>query len=329
MLKNIPNPPQATEIPHALTIHGDCRQDPYFWLNNPEDQAVIDYLTEENTYTENVLKPTEALQNELFEEMKGRMVADEQSVPYFNGKDWFYHRYETGGEYPLYCRKKGNLDAPEEILLHGNQLGKDEAYFAVGGLALSDNEQILAYATDTVSRRNYTVYFKNMLTGELLADKIENTEGGSYAWSADSKYFFYLLRHPQTLLASKVFRHKLGTSVTEDILVYEEKNEECYMGLSRSKSKEYIFSVSSQQGVYSEYRILKTDNPTGSFEVFQPGERGLEYFIEHQNDRFLIRTNFQDATNFPVDGLWSSRQNGQVELANSSCPSPRCFPRGF
>ena len=307
MLQNLPNPPQATEIPNELILHGDVRQDPYFWLNNPEDPAVIDYLNQENSYTENVLKPTEALQNELFEEMKGRMVADEQSVPYFNGKDWFYHRYETGGEYPLYCRKKGSLDATEEILLHGNLLGKDEAYFAVGGLTLSDNEQILAYAIDTVSRRNYTVYFKNLQTGELLPDTIENTEGGSYAWSADSNYFFYLLRDPQTLLASKVYRHKIGTSVTEDVLVYEEKNEECYMGLSRSKSKEYIFSVSSQQGVYSEYRILKTDNPTGNFEVFQAGERGLEYFIEHQSNRFLIRTNDQDSTNFqlmecPVSG---------------------------
>ncbi len=300
MLQNLPNPPKAKQVPKALTIHGDVRQDPYFWLNNPEDPEVIDYLNQENSYTENVLKPTEALQNELFEEMKWRMVADEQSVPYFNGKDWFYHRYETGGEYPIYCRRKGYLDTPEEIILHGNQLGKEEAYFAVGGLALSDNEQILAYATDTVSRRNYTVYFKNLATGELLPDKIENTEGGSYAWSADSTYFFYLLRDPQTLLASKVFRHKLGTPSSEDVLVYEEKNEECYMGLSRSKSKEYIFSVSSQQGIYSEYRILKTNNPTGNFEVFQPGERGLEYFIEHQVDRFLIRTNHQDSTNFQL-----------------------------
>lgn len=300
MLENRPNPPRATEIPKELIIHGDVRQDPYFWLNKPEDPQVIDYLTQENAYTEQVLKPTEHLQNELFEEMKGRIVADEQSVPYFNGKDWFYHRYETGGEYPLYCRKKGNLEAAEEILLHGNLLGKDEAYFAVGGLALSDNDQLLAYAIDTVSRRNYTVYFKNLVTGEILADQIENTEGGSYAWSADSQYFFYLLRDPQTLLASKVYRHKLGTQTKDDVLVYEEKNEECYMGLSRSKSKEYIFSVSSQQGVYSEYRILKTDNPTGNFEVFQTGERGLEYFIEHQADRFLIRTNCNDATNFQL-----------------------------
>lgn len=316
MFKNIPNPPRATEIPKELIIHGDVRQDPYFWLNNPEDPKVINYLTQENSYTEQVLSPSENLQNELFEEMKGRIVADEQSVPYFNGKDWFYHRYETGGEYPIYCRKKGSLDAPEEILLHGNQLGKEEAYFAIGGLALSDNEQILAYATDTVSRRNYTIYFKNLATGELLPDKIENTEGGSYAWSADSNYFFYLLRDPQTLLASKVYRHKIGTPSHEDVLVYEEKNEECYMGLSRSKSKEYIFSVSSQQGVYSEYRILKTDNPTGNFDVFHPGERGLEYFIEHQEDRFLIRTNLKEATNFqlmscptagPTDkGNWST-----------------------
>ncbi|MFM7019581.1 MAG: S9 family peptidase [Aquirufa sp.] len=300
MFKNIPNPPRATEIPKELIIHGDVRQDPYFWLNNPEDPQVIDYLNQENSYTEQVLKPSENLQNELFEEMKGRVVADEQSVPYFNGKDWFYHRYESGGEYPIYCRRKASLDAKEEILLHGNHLGKDEAYFAVGGLALSDDEQILAYAIDTVSRRNYIVHFKNLQTGEILPDKIENTEGGSYAWSADSNYFFYLLRDPQTLLASKVYRHKIGTPSHEDVLVYEEKNEECYMGLSRSKSKEYIFSISSQQGVYSEYRILKTNNPTGNFEVFHPGERGLEYFIEHQADRFLIRTNLDESTNFQL-----------------------------
>ncbi len=300
MFKNIPNPPRATEIQKELIIHGDVRQDPFFWLNNPEDSKVIDYLNQENSYTEQVLKPSENLQDELFEEMKGRIVADEQSVPYFNGKDWFYHRYESGGEYPIYCRKKASLDAKEEILLHGNLLGKDEAYFAVGGLALSDNEQILAYAIDTVSRRNYTVHFKNLQTGEILPDKIENTEGGSYAWSADSNYFFYLLRDPQTLLASKVYRHKIGTPSHEDVLVYEEMNEECYMGLSRSKSKEYIFSISSQQGVYSEYRILKTNNPTGNFEVFHPGERGLEYFIEHQADRFLIRTNLDEATNFQL-----------------------------
>ncbi|MEY4646515.1 MAG: hypothetical protein RIQ98_351, partial [Bacteroidota bacterium] len=300
MFKNIPNPPRATEIQKELIIHGDVRQDPYFWLNNLEDSKVIDYLNQENSYTEQVLKPSENLQDELFEEMKGRIVADEQSVPYFNGKDWFYHRYESGGEYPIYCRKKASLDAKEEILLHGNLLGKDEAYFAVGGLALSDDEQILAYAIDTVSRRNYTVNFKNLQTGEILPDKIENTEGGSYAWSADSNYFFYLLRDPQTLLASKVYRHKIGTPSHEDVLVYEEMNEECYMGLSRSKSKEYIFSISSQQGVYSEYRILKTNNPTGNFEVFHPGERGLEYFIEHQADRFLIRTNLDEATNFQL-----------------------------
>ncbi len=300
MFKNIPNPPRATEIQKELIIHGDVRQDPFFWLNNPEDSKVIDYLNQENSYTEQVLKPSENLQDELFEEMKGRIVADEQSVPYFNGKDWFYHRYESGGEYPIYCRKKASLDAKEEILLHGNLLGKDEAYFAVGGLALSDDEQILAYAIDTVSRRNYTVNFKNLQTGEILPDKIENTEGGSYAWSADSNYFFYLLRDPQTLLASKVYRHKIGTPSHEDVLVYEEMNEECYMGLSRSKSKEYIFSISSQQGVYSEYRILKTNNPTGNFEVFHPGERGLEYFIEHQADRFLIRTNLDEATNFQL-----------------------------
>ncbi|MEY4274436.1 MAG: hypothetical protein RL638_1384 [Bacteroidota bacterium] len=300
MFKNIPNPPRATEIQKELIIHGDVRQDPFFWLNNPEDSKVIDYLNQENSYTEQVLKPSENLQDELFEEMKGRIVADEQSVPYFNGKDWFYHRYESGGEYPIYCRKKASLDAKEEILLHGNLLGKDEAYFAVGGLALSDNEQILAYAIDKVSRRNYTVHFKNLQTGEILPDKIENTEGGSYAWSSDSNYFFYLLRDPQTLLASKVYRHKIGTPSQEDVLVYEETNEECYMGLSRSKSKEYIFSISSQQGVYSEYRILKTNKPTGNFEVFHPGERGLEYFIEHQADRFLIRTNLDEATNFQL-----------------------------
>lgn len=313
MLENLPNPPKAAIIPNELVIHGDIRQDPYFWLNQAEDPNVIAYLEAENAYTKAVLQPTETLQNELFEEMKSRVVADDASVPYFNGKDWFYHRYETGGEYAIYCRKKVSLDQPEEVLLDGNALGKDQAYFAIGGLALSDDGKTLAYATDSVSRRNYTVYFKNMLTGEHYADTIKNTEGGAYAWSADGTYFFYLLRDPQTLLASKVYRHTLGTPSKQDVLVYEEKNEECYMSLTRSKSKEYIFSVSSQQGVASEYRMIASANPTAAWEIFHPWTPGLEYFIDQKGDQFIIRTNLDGAENFqlmqcPTAGPWDSSQ---------------------
>jgi oligopeptidase B len=300
MIYHIPNPPQAQEKNELLEIHQDVRIDPYFWLNDPQNKEVIDYLNAENSYTENVLAPVKELQESLYLEMKNRIKQDDSSVPYYNGRDWYYSKYVQGGEYPIYCRKQKTLDAVEEILIDGNELAKGKDYFHIGGLNLSDNDKILAIAIDEISRRNYQVQFKNLETGEFFDDKIEDTEGGSYAWSADNQYFFYLKRDPQTLLASKVYRHKLGDNPENDQLVYEETDPQFYMGLYRSKSKKYIFSVSSQQGIASEYRVLMADQPDEEFTVFQNRIQGLEYFIEHQNERFVIRCNANAAVNFQL-----------------------------
>jgi oligopeptidase B len=300
MIQSLPNPPSAKEKNQLLEIHNDLRIDPYYWLNKADDPEVIDYLNAENSYTEQVLEPVKELQDTLFSEMKNRIKEEDSSVPYFNGRDWYYQKYIQGGEYPIFCRKQKNLTSNEEILVDGNVLAEGKDYFHIGGLVLSDDNQILAIASDDISRRNYLVEFKNLKTGEYLLDKIEDTEGGSYAWSADSKYFFYLKRNPQTLLASQVYRHKLGEKVEQDQLIFEESNPQFYMGLYRSKSKKYLFNLSSQQGIASEYRVLEAEKPLEELRVFQPRINGLEYFIEHQNNRFIIRCNAHNASNFQL-----------------------------
>ncbi|NBA76613.1 prolyl oligopeptidase family serine peptidase [Emticicia sp. ODNR4P] len=292
--------PKAPIKPYPMTIHEDTRVDNYYWLNDRENPEVITYLEAENAYTETVMSPTKAFQEELFEEMKGRIKEQDESVPYRDGEYYYYSKYIEGGEYPLYCRKKHSMDADEEVLLDGNALAEGHDYFSIGGYDISDNDQILAYSIDTISRRNYTLYFKNLQTGELYTETIENTEGGAYAWAADNQTIFYLQRDPQTLLASKVYRHKLGTSVSEDVLVYTEEDPQFYMGLGRMKSKKYIVSVSDHNGVSTEYRLLESSNPDGEFKAFYPRQHGLQYSIEHFEDKFYIRTNAGDATNFKL-----------------------------
>lgn len=292
--------PKAPIKPYPMTIHEDTRVDNYYWLNDRENPEVITYLEAENAYTETVMSPTKAFQEELFEEMKGRIKEQDESVPYRDGEYYYYSKYIEGGEYPLYCRKKHSMDADEEVLLDGNALAEGHDYFSIGGYDISDNDQILAYSIDTISRRNYTLYFKNLQTGELYTETIENTEGGAYAWAADNQTIFYLQRDPQTLLASKVYRHKLGTSVSKDVLVYTEEDPQFYMGLGRMKSKKYIVSVSDHNGVSTEYRLLEASNPDGEFKAFYPRQHGLQYSIEHFEDKFYIRTNAGDATNFKL-----------------------------
>ena len=305
--------PKAPIKPYPMTIHEDTRVDNYYWLNDRENPEVIAYLEAENAYTETVMSPTKAFQEELFEEMKGRIKEQDESVPYRDGDYYYYSRYIEGGEYPLYCRKKHSMEAEEEILLDGNALAEGHEYFSIGGYDISDNDQILAYSIDTISRRNYTLYFKNLQTGELYPETIENTEGGAYAWAADNQTIFYLQRDPQTLLASKVYRHKLGTSATEDVLVYTEEDPQFYMGLGRMKSKKYIVSVSDHNGVSTEYRLLEASNPDGDFKAFYPRQHGLQYSIEHFEDKFYIRTNVGNATNFK---LMEVTENESYDIKN-------------
>lgn len=292
--------PSVEVKPKELTIHNHTRTDNYYWLNDPENPDVIAYLNAENEYLAQVMAPVKPLQEKLFEEMKGRIKEQDESVPVKDGEYFYYVKYVEGGEYPVYCRKQGSLDAPEEILLDGNEMGKGKKYFSIGGYEITDNDEIIAYGVDTISRRNYTVRFKNLKTGEIYKDQIKNTEGGSYAWAADNQTFFYILRDQKTLLGYQVWRHVLGTDVKSDVLVYEEKDNQYYMGLYRMKSKKYIAIGSDHNGIASEYQLLEATNPTGEFKTFLARERGHEYDIEHFEDKFYIKTNLDNAINFKL-----------------------------
>ncbi|WP_229239430.1 S9 family peptidase [Emticicia agri] len=286
--------------PKELSIHGHTRIDNYYWLNERENPEVLAYLNAENDYLNQVMAPIKSFEETLFEEMKSRIKKQDESVPVKEGNYYYYARFIEGGEYPIYCRKKESLDAPEEILLDGNKLGKGKSYFNMGGYEITDNEEIMAYGVDTVSRRNYTVRFKNLHTGKLYKEQIKNTEGGSYAWASDNKTFFYIRRDQQTLLGYQVWRHILGTEVKSDELVYEEKDNQFYMGLYRMKSKKYIAIGCDHNGVSTEYRLLEATKPMGEFKVFSERARGHEYSIEHFQDKFYIKTNREGAINFQL-----------------------------
>ncbi|MBA4853662.1 S9 family peptidase [Emticicia sp. BO119] len=283
-----------------LSIHGHTRIDNYYWLNERENPEVLAYLNAENDYLAQVMAPVKPFEEKLFQEMKSRIKEQDESVPVKDGNYYYYVRFIEGGEYPVYCRKNKSPDAPEEILLDGNKLGKNKSYFNIGGYEITDNEEILAYGIDTVSRRNYTVRFKNLQTGKLYKDQIKNTEGGNYAWASDNKTFFYIRRDQQTLLGYQVWRHILDTDVKSDVLVYEEKDNQFYMGLYRMKSKKYIAIGCDHNGVSTEYRLLDAAKPMGEFKVFSERVRGHEYNIEHFGDKFYIKTNQDEAINFKL-----------------------------
>ncbi|MBP6385612.1 MAG: S9 family peptidase [Pseudarcicella sp.] len=320
MNPNIATAPLATIKAHPMTLHGDTREDDYFWLKEKENPELIKYLNAENEYADKVMAPTKKLQEQLFDEMKNRIQEKDESVPVKDGNYYYYSRYEEGGEYPIVCRKKENMSASEEILLHGNDMGKGKNYFSIGGYTISDNEQIIAFGIDEVSRRNYTLFFKNLETGEILKDQIKNTEGGAYAWSADNKSIYYMKRDQQTLLASKTYRHILGTDPKTDKMVFHEKDPQFYTGLYRSKSKKYIISVSEQNGVSSEYRLKNASDNDEEFEPFLKRKNGLEYDIEHFEDKFIIKTNLNDAQNFQLmevnEGKTNDTKNWKTIIAH-------------
>jgi oligopeptidase B len=295
--KRMSQPPIATIKAKQLVSPNGTRTDNYYWLNERENPQVLDYLKAENAYFAQQMAPVKALEEKLFQEMKGRIKETDESVPYRDNGYYYYSRYEAGGEYPLYCRKKGNLQAPEEILLHGNEMGKGHTYFAIGGYEVSDNNEVLAYSTDTVSRRLYTLRFKNLKTGKLYPEKIANVEG-SGVWAADNKTVFYAKKDVNTLLPYQIYRHQLGTDPAQDQLVYEEKDNTFYTGIHRSKSKKYLF-ISLHSSLSSETRYLDATQPTGEFKVFLPRETDHLYDVEDANGQFYVHTNWQ-APNFRV-----------------------------
>ncbi|EGV44928.1 oligopeptidase B [Bizionia argentinensis JUB59] len=301
------NPPIAKKIPESLITHGDERIDNYFWLNDREDTEVIDYLNAENTYTEEVMKPTEAFQESLFEEMKARIKEDDESVPYFYNGYWYITRFETGKDYPFYTRKKESLEAEEEVMFDCNEMAKDHKYFKLGGISISPDNSMAAFSVDTVSRRQYTIQIKNLKTGKLRAHKIENTTGGC-TWANDNKTVFYSIKDSVTLRSSKIFKHKINQDASEDIEVFHEDDETFNAFVYKTKSRKFIV-IGSSSTLTSEYRIVSADKPDQEFRIFHERERGLEYAIAHYNNTFYIITNSDKAINFKLQKTLETATN--------------------
>lgn len=306
---NRPDAPVAAKADTVLQEHGQSRVDPYFWMRLTDEQKraeepdnhtqqVLNYLNEENDYTSSLMSHTTELQEKLYEEIVGRIKQTDESVPYLSNDYWYYTRYEEGGEYPIYCRKKGSLEAEEEILINVNELAEGYEYYAAGGLNVSPDNKILAFAEDTLSRRIYTIRFKNLETGEFIDDQISNTTGGG-AWANDNKTFFYTTKNKVSLLSEKIYRHELGSEPETDVMVYHEKDPSFYIGVYKSKSDDYIIIWNSSTLV-SDYHVLNANNPKGKFKQFIPRDgKAHEYSISHFEDKFYIVTN-RDATNFKL-----------------------------
>lgn len=291
------NPPVAPKIPKVLETHAHQRVDQYYWMNDRENPEIIAYLEAENAYTKSVMAPTEDFQTELFEEMKGRIKEDDQTVPYFKSGYYWYVRYEKGDEYPIYCRRRENMDAEEEIILDVNQLAAGKAYYQVGGTSTTPDQKTLAFATDEVGRRIYTICFKNLNTGEIYPDLIPEVTG-NFVWAADNRTLFYSKQDPDTLRSHRIYKHTLGNDPKRDELIFEEADEEFTCMVHKSKTEEYLF-IHSESTISSEMQFLRSDQADGKFQLLQPRIPHLEYAADHFGDQFWIKTN-ADAQNFKI-----------------------------
>ncbi|MEM9144429.1 MAG: S9 family peptidase, partial [Bacteroidota bacterium] len=290
--------PVAQKVPKELKAHDDIRIDNYYWLNERDNETVLNHLRAEKAYYDSITAHTTALQEDLFQEMKSRLKQEDSSVPYHSNGYWYVRRFETGKEYPIYARHRGNLDAPEEIIFNGNLMAEGLDYFNLGGIAISPDNTLAAFGVDTISRRQYTIQIKNLVTGEIYPDKIRNTTGSS-VWAADNKTFFYVEKDPETLRPVKIKKHRLGQSPDMDETVFHEADDTFGTFVYKTKSKKYIV-IGSLSTLTSEYRILRADDPDGDFTIFSPRERGLEYTIAHYGDSFYVLTNKDKATNFKL-----------------------------
>lgn len=291
------NAPKAKKIEKILEIHGDQRIDNYFWMNERENPEVTQYLEEENAYCDFVMKDTENLQQELFDEMKSRYKEDDQSLPYFFNEYWYIVRFEIGKEYPIFSRKFQTLEQEEEILLDVNILAEGQKFFEVGSVAVSPNNKLMTFSTDNMGRRIYNIQFKNLETGEILQDQIANTTGKA-VWANDNEHIFYI-RKDKNLRAFQVFMHQLGTDSSQDVLVFHEKDDTFDVNIFKSKSLEYIF-ISSSSTISDEQRFIPADDVLAEWKIVQPRMDDLEYSVEHFEDEFYIITNADLATNFKI-----------------------------
>ena len=291
-------PPLPTKIAKKMMVHGHDRIDHYYWLNDANNPQVIDYLQAENDHFEAYTSHTKAFQESLFEEMRARIKEDDSSVPFKLRGYYYITRYEKGSQYPIHTRKKGSLAADEEIMFNVPEMAQGFAYYNLSGVSVSPNNKLVSFGVDTLSRRQYTLCFKNLETGLLYPEKIENTTGNA-VWANDNKTIFYTQKNPDTLRSEKIFRHVLGTDPSTDTEIYHEQDEAFGVYVQQTKSRKYLL-IGAYSTLSTEYRFLAADDPLGQFELFQQRERGLEYSIAHYEDHFYILTNKDKATNFTL-----------------------------
>lgn len=290
--------PIVAKKPKELIKHGDVRIDDYYWLNERENPEVIRYLEDENAFYNHGTKHTKDFQETLFQEIKGRIKEDDSSVPYKSNGYFYITQYKKGDQYPIYSRKKETLNNKEEVLFNVNELAKGFDYFSLNSFRVSPNNQLISYGVDTVSRRQYTIQIKNLKTGKVYPEKIKNTTG-SATWATDNKTLFYTKKDPVTLRSTAIMKHVLGTDVSKDQVVYEEKEDTYSTYVYLTKSKKFIV-IGSSSTLTTEYRFVEANNPNGKFKIFQPRVKGLEYHISHFENHFYIHTNKDNAINFKL-----------------------------
>ncbi|MGH8029989.1 MAG: S9 family peptidase [Arenimonas sp.] len=291
-----PKPPVASKHDHAVTAPGGTRNDEYYWLRDDtrKNAEMLAYLKAENAYADAVMAPLRPLRDKLYAEITGRIKQDDSSVPYRERGYWYYTRFEPGQDYATYARRAGTMEGAEEVLLDGNAMGAGKGYFAIGDWVVSQDNQRLAYAIDTNGRRQYEVRFKDLATGKLLPDVIQNAEP-NLVWANDNQTVFYIDKDPVTLLGKRVKKHVLGTDPKDDVLVYEEADDTFNMGIGRTRSDEFVCIFVSST-VSSEQRCTSAAQP-GEFKVLAPRLRDFEYDADHLGGRWVINTNW-DAPNY-------------------------------
>ena len=284
---------------HQHKIHNDIRIDEFYWLNNPDDPEVIDYLKKENDYYKNSTRHLKSLEDQLFSEMRGRIKEDDSSAPYFSNGYWYITRYEKDKQYPIYTRKKQNLSATEEILFDCNELAKGYDYFKLAGINISPDNKKVVFGVDTLSRRQYTLKVKDLESGELLDINIKNTTGYG-VWANDNEHIFYAKKNPKTLRAESIFRQSINQGKDSDKLIYAETDTAFSTFVSKSKSESFIF-IGSFSTLTSEYRFIDASKPLDDFKMVQERVEGLEYSVSHFKDNFYIYSNADNANNFKID----------------------------
>ncbi len=291
------NPPVAPVRPHVVTSPHGPRMDPYYWLRDDErtHPEVLSYLAAENEYRERCMAAVKPFENALYEEIVSRLKQDDATVPYRKQGYWYHSRFEPGQEHPIFVRRKGSLDAPEEVLLDVNALAIGHDYYRIGALEVSPNSAWLAFCEDTVGRRQYALRFKNLVTGEILSAAIADVES-DLAWANDNQTVLYVEKNPETLLGLYVKKHVLGTDPRHDVLAFEQTDKSFYTGVTKSKSERFVF-IYMESTVSSEWRYAHADDPELTFRTFLPHERDHEYQVEHLGEAFVIRTNWH-ARNF-------------------------------